>query len=124
MKDVKIIFGITKAGLVRAGVASKKPETIADKIVSLTGIGSYVDNVVNQETGETEEKVITVVGYKDDNGLMDYVSSPSETLKSAIELLTETYTVDELNGKDLKVMFTLLKSNSGRKFITMFPAED
>lgn len=121
MKNVNIKFGISKAKLVQAGVASKKPEEIMDSEVTLTGLASFVDNVQNQETGEIEEKEISVIAYEKD-GTKGIVSSPSDTLRNCISLLIETYSVEELEA-GLPVVFEYGKSNSGRKFITMYPVE-
>lgn len=121
MKNVNIIYGISKAGLVRAGVASKKPETIKGNIVNLTGVGFFDDDVVNQETGEIENKTITVLAYEQD-GKKDFVSSPSETLRNAITLLLETYDKAELEA-GIPIMIDTGKSNAGRTFLTAYPVE-
>lgn len=121
MKNVRIEYGISKAGLVKAGVASKKPEIIKGDIVNLVGVGFFDDMVENQETKEIEEKTITVLAFEID-GKKDYVSSPSETLRNAVLLLLETYDKDELEA-GVPIMVDTGKSNAGRSFLTMYPVE-
>lgn len=119
MNNITIEFGMTKATMAQACVAGLKVDEIIDKPVKLIGHGSYVDGILNNETGEVEQRVVNVFAVED-GGARQVVSSPSPTLSDAYDTISDLY---EDEKKDLTVVFTHGKSNAGRKFLTMYPAE-
>lgn len=84
------------------------PADVIDDVLTLEGMFTFNDDVVNSETGEVENK--TLIGLITDKGA---ISSPSATLVDSAVKLAEIFE-DEIVG--MKIKITTNKSNSGRTF--------
>lgn len=116
MKNINVVFGMTKGDMVTSCLSSEKADSVIDGVFTLYGYGTFEDEVTNPETGAKENKIISALKLRSDEDEEILVASPSETLGSALCCIREIYG-EEMQG--LTVSLTYGKSNAGRKFLTM-----
>lgn len=102
-------FNVTKKEIFNGKNNAQKAEDFLDQTLTIKGMFTYEDDVLNKETGEVSQAtlvcLVTTAG--------DLISSPSKTLVDSAVKLYETFE-DETEGMDVKI--TAGKSNNGRTF--------
>lgn len=101
-------INVSKKDLFNGKNSANKAEDFLGEILTINGIFSFTDDVVDKETGVVSEA--TLVCLVTDKG---YISSPSKTLVDSATKLVETFQ-DDVVGMDVKIVSA--KSNAGRVF--------
>lgn len=102
-------FNVTKKELFNGKNNAQKAEDYLDQELTIKGLFTYEDDVLNKETGEVSQA--TLVCLVTTNG--DLISSPSKTLVDSAIKLYDSFG-EETEGLDVKI--TANKSNNGRTF--------
>lgn len=102
-------FNVTKKEIFNGKNNAHKAEDYLDQTLTIKGLFTYEDDVMNKETGEVSKA--TLVCIVTSAGTL--ISSPSKTLVDSAVKLYETFE-EETEGMDVKI--TASKSNNGRTF--------
>lgn len=100
---------LTKADFFNGKNSADKAEDFIDEVLTLKGMFTFEDEVVNKETGEVNKATLVCLVTGDDV----CISSPSKTLVDSCCKLGEVFG-EEVEG--LRVKITAPKSNAGRTF--------
>lgn len=103
------IGNLTKKDFFNGKNSARKAEDFIDETLTLKGMFTFEDDVVNKETGDVNKATLVCLVTTD--GLT--ISSPSKTLVDSCEKLVESFG-EEIEG--LAVTISAPKSNNGRTF--------
>lgn len=111
---MNILVNITteKKDLVKANNAVLGFKDVIGEDIKMTGVVIYEKEELNEKTGELEKKVVSAVKREDG----DFITSVSPTVRNSLEMITNTYTADEITA-GVPVMVKSKQSNSGRDFL-------
>lgn len=108
-KEETMEINVSKADKYNAMNCAEKAEEHVDELLTIKGLFSFEDDVVDKETGEVSTKTINAI-------ITDTctIATPSEPFAKSIKMLLQCYDEDEVVG--LQVSIKARKSNNGRTF--------
>lgn len=101
-------INVTKKDMFNGMNSATKAEEFLDTPLTIKGLFTFEDDVLNKETGEVHKE--TLVCLVTDKAI---ISAPSKTLVESVTKLVETFG-DEVVG--MEVQIASAKSNNGRTF--------
>ena len=102
-------FNVTKKELFNGKNNAQKAEDYLDQELTIKGLFTYEDDVLNKETGEVSQATLVCIVTTDGT----LISSQSKTL---VDSATKLYESFDSETEGLNVMITANKSNNGRTF--------